>query len=417
MKKLTIIILLIAGLFSAEINACTTAVISGKYTKNGKPLLWKHRDTWAVNNKIMHFKDGKYEYTALVNSKDKKGRSVWIGFNSTGFSIMNSASYNLNNDTIEQSGLEGRIMKKALQTCATIDDFEQLLKDMPQPTRLEANFGVIDAEGGAAYFELANFHYIKVDANDPTVAPFGYLIRTNYSHTGKIGVGGGYIRYVTTNKVFDEAVKHNELTAQTVLQKASRNLTHSLTGDDLWTNVDVPENTNKYVFFVDYIPRRGSSSSIIIEGVNKKEDTEEMVMWTVLGFPLTSVIIPVWQHSDMQLPEIMSYDEDLNDSPLCHYALELKKDVYSYRWGLNKKYYINVNSLLNANNSGFMQVLPSLEEKILEEAYSKKAKWEKDGLNVKELNEYYKWIDQTTTQFYQENFPQLGIECWMGRGR
>jgi len=411
MKKLTIIILLIAGLFSAEINACTTAVISGKYTKNGKPLLWKHRDTWAVNNKIMHFNDGKYEYTALVNSKDKKGKSVWIGFNSAGFSIMNSASYNLNNnDTIEQSGLEGRIMKQALQTCATIDDFEQLLKDMEQPTRLEANFGVIDAEGGAAYFELANFHYIKVDANDPTVAPFGYLIRTNYSHTGEIGVGGGYIRYVTTNKVFDEAVKHNELTAQTVLQKASRNLTHSLTGDDLWTNVDIPENNTKYVFFVDYIPRRGSSSSIIIEGVNKKEDTENMVMWTVLGFPLTSVIIPVWQHSDMQLPKIMSYDKDLNDSPLCHYALELKKDVYCYRWGLNKKYYINVNSLLNANNSGFMQILPSLEKTILEEAYSKKAKWEQDGLSVKELNEYYHWIDQTTTQFYKKNFPQLGIE-------
>lgn len=60
MKQITIIILIILGLISNEINACTTAIISGKYTKNGKPLLWKHRDTWAVNNKIMHFKDGKY---------------------------------------------------------------------------------------------------------------------------------------------------------------------------------------------------------------------------------------------------------------------------------------------------------------------------------------------------------------------
>ncbi len=48
-----------------SIFSCTTAVISGKYTKNGKPLLWKHRDTKSINNKIVHFKDGKYDYTGL----------------------------------------------------------------------------------------------------------------------------------------------------------------------------------------------------------------------------------------------------------------------------------------------------------------------------------------------------------------
>ena len=53
-------------------------------------------------------------------------------------------------------------MKKALQTCATIDEFEQMLKELPQPIRLEANFGVIDAQGGAAYFELSNFKYVKI---------------------------------------------------------------------------------------------------------------------------------------------------------------------------------------------------------------------------------------------------------------
>jgi hypothetical protein len=411
MKKLTLIIFLLAGIFSVEIDACTTAIISGKYTKDGRPLLWKNRDTWAVNNKIMHFKDGKYEYTGLVNSKDKKGKSVWIGFNSTGFAIMNSASYNLNNhDTIEQSGLEGRIIKQALQTCATIDDFEQLLKDMPQPSRLEANFGVIDGQGGAAYFELANFHYTKIDANDPAVAPFGYVIRTNYSFTGEIGVGGGYIRYVTANKVFDAAAKNNELSAQTILQKASRNLTHSLTGDNLWDNVNIPANHKKFAWFVDYIPRRGSASSIVVEGVNKDENPEDAVMWTVLGFPLTSITIPVWLDSDMQLPQVLTYNEDLKDAPLCHYALELKKDVYCYRWGLNKKYYINVNALLNADNKGFMQVLPSLENKIYQEAYVEQAHWEKDGLKVKELNEFYQWIDQTVTDFYKEKFPQLNIQ-------
>lgn len=407
MKNFKILSLLILVLFGHLSMACTTAVISGKYTKNGKPLLWKHRDTWAVNNKIMHFKDGKYEYTGLVNSKDKLGKSVWIGFNSTGFSIMNSASYNLNNDTIEQSGLEGRIIKKALQNCATVDEFEQLLKDMPQPSRLEANFGVIDAEGGAAYFELANFHYVKIDANDAAVAPSGYVIRTNYSHTGKMGKGGGYIRYVTASKVFDELVKSDKLCATQILQKASRNLSHSLTNDNLWEYENIPENNDKYVFFVDYIPRRGSSSSIIIEGVNDVKQAEQTVMWSMLGFPLTTVIIPIWMQSDMTLPNIMQMDEDLNDSPLCNWALTLKKDVYNSRWGTNKKYYINVNALLNSDKSGYMQVLPELEENIIAKAQSYKKKWEKSGLDKSELNTFYRWIDSDITNFYMSHFSQL----------
>jgi len=410
MKRLITIIVLLFAFFTAETQACTTAVVSGKYTKNGRPLLWKHRDTWAVKNKIMHFKDGKYDYTALVNSKDETGKSIWIGFNETGFGIMNSASYNLNSDTIEQSGLEGRIMKQALQTCATIDDFEQLLKDMPQPSRLEANFGVIDGQGGAAYFELSNFSYVKVDANDPTVAPYGYLIRTNYSFSGEMGVGGGYIRYVTANKVFEDAVKTNELTAQTVLQKASRNLTHSLTEQDLWDYKNLPAGEKKFVQFLDFIPRSGSSSSIIIEGVKKDETPKNTVMWTMLGFPLTTVIIPVWLDSDMHLPEVMTYDEELKDSPLCHYALGLKEEVFAMKWGHSKKYYIDVNSLLNADHTGFMQVLPALEEKILAKAYAYKQDWEENGLKVNELNDYYKWVDTEVWKFYQENFPQLKIK-------
>ncbi|MBR5812036.1 MAG: hypothetical protein IKY80_03420, partial [Alistipes sp.] len=49
---------------SAE--ACTSAVISGRATKSGRPLLWKHRDTGTEWNHIEHFKGPKYAFTALV---------------------------------------------------------------------------------------------------------------------------------------------------------------------------------------------------------------------------------------------------------------------------------------------------------------------------------------------------------------
>ena len=93
-RSLLILLILVIGWGSSQ--ACTTAIVSGKYTVDGRPLLFKHRDTGFLQNKLMYFSDGKYDYIATVNSVDKKGNEVWAGFNSAGFAIMNSEAYNLN---------------------------------------------------------------------------------------------------------------------------------------------------------------------------------------------------------------------------------------------------------------------------------------------------------------------------------
>ncbi len=405
MKKIFLIILTILFVGQLTTEACTTAVISGKATKDGRPLLWKHRDTWATKNKIMQFNDGKYSYIGLVNSGDKTGKSIWIGHNSAGFAIMNSASYNLNNDTIEQTGLEGQLMKKALQTCATVDEFEQFLKNLPQPSRLEANFGVIDAQGGAAEFELANFHYVKFDANDPKQAPNGYLVRTNYSISGLYGKGGGYTRYRTAEETFYQAIGNNDFDVMTIVQGASRNLTHSLTKENLWDYINIPEGNPKYVCLKDFIPRSGSASSITIQGVKKDESPSLTTMWAIVGFPLTSVCIPLWLDMDTELPEIVQYDKELKDSPICHAALTFKKDVYSYRLGSHSKYYINVNSVLNANGSGYLQKLRPLEEEIYQKGLKMKETWyENNKLNRSEIKSFYEWLDTEISSYYQSEF-------------
>ncbi|HHH55059.1 MAG TPA: hypothetical protein ENK91_15455 [Bacteroidetes bacterium] len=399
-----IIYSIVLGLiFIQSTYACTTAVISGKYTKDGRPMLWKHRDTWAINNKIMQFNDGKYSYIALVNSKDKSGKSIWIGYNSAGFAIMNSASYNLNNDTIKQSGLEGRLMKEALQNCATIDDFEAMLKAMDKPTRLEANFGVIDAQGGAAYFELANFRYTKYDATDPVVAPYGYIIRTNHSMSGELGKGGGYIRYITTDKEFLMAVKENRLTPKTIIQNCSRNMTNSLTNVNLYDYIDIPANHPTYVSFTDFVPRSGTSSSVIVEGVKKGQSPENSVMWTVLGWPLASVCIPLWLNDKVELPKIVQYDDKVKDSPLCNMALQAKKQAFSYTWGYSSKYYINVNALLNADKTGLIQLVTPFENTISERANTMINSWG-DTPDDNKIKEFYDWIDAKVPMFFYANW-------------
>lgn len=404
MKKTILIILGLVVAISFPGNACTTAVISGKYTPDGRPLLWKHRDTGFLNNKIVHFNDGKYSYTGLVNSKDIENKSIWIGFNSEGFAIMNSASYNLNNDTIIQSGLEGRLMKKALQTCASIDEFEQLLKSLEQPIRLEANFGVIDAYGGAAYFELGNFKYEKIDANDPKIAPYGYVLRTNYSTTGKMGIGGGYIRFETADDIIKMAVKENKLTPKTIIQNASHSLYHSLTKVDLNDYSGIAEDTETFVCFEDFIPRKNSSSSVVIQGVRQGEDPLFSTMWTVLGWPLSTVCVPVWIHPKASLPSIFQYYENIKDSPMCHMGMELKKECFPYEWGTSSKKYMNVNALLNANNSGMLQILEPFENDIFEKAEALLESWRTTKINPSEMEDFYNWIDREVPAFYRKNF-------------
>ena len=100
-----------------------------------------------------------------------------MGVNEAGFAIINTASINMHKYDEDGGDQEGTFMYKALATCRTVKEFEALIKNKKhQPRKVEANFGVIDAEGGAAYFETNSYDYTKYDVNDPTVAPHGFLV-------------------------------------------------------------------------------------------------------------------------------------------------------------------------------------------------------------------------------------------------
>jgi len=384
--------------------ACTTAIVSGKYTKDGKAILYKHRDTWAVNNVVRVIQAQPYTYMGLVNSSDTDAKSIWIGYNETGFAIMNSASYNLNyGDTTKLSGGEGRIMRYALQHCKTVDDFQHMLDTLSRPTRLEANFGVIDADGNACYFELGNQDYTKFDANDPSVAPFGYIIRTNFSFMGEMGKSAsGYIRYETANDIFHEAIFAKKMDAPYLLQQTSRSLKHSLTQEDLIQDLgNQPEGHPSYHHFRDFIPRTGTSSAVAIAGVTADESPSATTFYGIIGFPLTSIIIPLWLEGGQDLPKVVSYDEDLEDAPICHAALDFKAECLPM-FISREKYYINVNALHNSDGSGYMQVLKPLEGSVLRYSASVYEDLKAKGFQKKDIQAYYQWLDETIYDYYKK---------------
>lgn len=341
--------------------ACTSIIISGKATPDGRPLMWKHRDTGAPYNHIAYIDEGGYRFLGLVNSDDPDG-AVWTGSNETGFSIMNTASYNLKDDDVKEMDHEGLLMRQALKVCKTIQDFEHLLDTLPRPLRVEANFGVIDAYGGAAYYETNNEHYYKKDVNDTTLTPQGYLIYTNFSFEGRTDEGLGYIRYDNARKIFKQMEKEG-FTPERIFREVSRSFYNSQLDIDLKNPGQSPNRHSGWFVEQDFIPRAESTASIVIQGVKPGMPAEHTVMWTALGYPPASVAMPLWVKMEKNQPSWVQYDTALQTAPLCYYASRLKDKVYAICRGNGQKY-LHWQLLWNDEKTGYIQQLQPVEEQV-----------------------------------------------------
>lgn len=340
MKKLFFAFLAVAVMLSSDILACTSAIITGKATPDGRPLLWKHRDTGELNNKVKYYKGEKYSFYALINSPDAMLEQAWTGTNEVGFSIMNTASYNLKDDDVpsDQMDKEGVLMYKALATCRTLADFEKMLNKYNRPMGVEANFGVIDAEGGAAYYEVNNGSWTKIDVNDPKIAPQGYLIYTNHSYTGRLDDGMGYVRYTTAEKIMKEQIGRNgAITPKWIFQNLSRTFYHSILGIDLNKDKELVAKCNGWFMDQDFIPRKSTSCSIVIEGVKKGENPSNTVMWTILGYAPIGVAVPLMVANGENIPSFMTA-EGTENARMCDWVLENKKEIFPITRGNGNKY-------------------------------------------------------------------------------
>lgn len=398
MKKLFLAVIAILFCFYQS-NACTTAVISGKYTKDGRPIIWKLRDTESFKNKMMFFNSGKYQFVGLINSEDEKGEHIWGGSNSVGFAIMNSASFNVNmDDKSELKDQEGKFMRLALEQCANLTDFEKLLKKTKKPMGLAAHFGVLDAEGNVAFYEVNNRTFTKFDANDPTQAPNGYILRTNYSFTGKKDIGYGFIRFQTAQDLLYQADACGDLNVKTIVQDFSRCLKHAVLKRDFRAEYETTPAGDHFVNSGDLITRHGSSSMIMIEGVKKGEAKDLATIWTQVGFPNTSLALPVWVRGGKNLPKVLTAKGKEN-CPLNAMALQLKDECYPIKRSAGYKY-LNVSKLINAEKTGYIQVIEKAEEKIFSKTKKNLQDWHKEAPSKDTIQDFYKWMDTYTNDVY-----------------
>ncbi len=401
--KLVFITLLIFVIYKPGIS-CTTAIISGKYTPDGRPVLWKLRDTDFIKNGLIYFNDGQYPYVGLINTEDSERSQVWAGNNTAGFAIMNAALYDVNlDDTTSKKDREGYIMKKALQQCKTLADFEKMLEDLPKPWGLASSFGVIDASGGAAYYEVDNNSFVKYDVNDKKFAPHGYMIRTNFSYRGEKDKGYGYIRYQNAQKLFHQADACGNLNYRTLLSDFSRSAYHSLLEKDYKAeSITRSAETPYFINAGDLIVRNSSSAGVVIKGVKPGESPEMTTMWTLLGYPFCTVACPVWAAGGEYLPAILTTRED-QDAPLCKSALQLKEICYPIQRGSGYKY-LQMAALYNNEKTGIAQRLQPVEQKIIRVTEQKMKKWSKEGFDSEKISDYYQWLNNYINMKYEELF-------------
>lgn len=348
-KQLLIFMLILAGTIGAM--ACTSAIISGEKTASGRPILWKHRDTGCLDNRVELIKahGDCYEFVALFDATDPADTAAWTGFNEKGFAIMNTASYNLNNDDVPESNMdrEGVVMKLALEHCVTVDDFEQLLLTLPKPMGVEANFGVIDAQGRGAYFETGNFSFKRYDLAD---APDGILIRTNYSHSGREDEGMGYVRDGNAKHLLAPHIAAGDFEPWMFTEQFSRTFYHSLLDKDFTNSGD------EWIVDQDFIPRRISTASIAIEGVLPGESPILTTMWIALGYPPCAETFAARVDAAGGVPEMLKGSGDNHHSPQCDLVRSRHAEVFSIERG-NGKHYLNLSKLYNKEGTGYCQQL------------------------------------------------------------
>jgi hypothetical protein len=273
--------------------ASTVAIVSGRATTDGRPLLLKLRDNSEnADQEFIYDTTGAYAFISVTYSDTLN--QAWGGVNDAGFAIINSNAWNFP-DTVAGPDDDGFIIREALRTCRTVSDFIPIMDSTNLTGRTRcANYGIIDASGNGAFFEAAANEYFIYDLNDSTLAPRGYMVRANYGYSGSSYYLGKH-RHDRVTALLDSALDNGGLNYQYITQYIGRDL--------------VNEETNPYPLPLhgldgalpygllhthDSINRDITRSGMVIQGILPTEDPLLCTLWALVGEPITIPALPLW---------------------------------------------------------------------------------------------------------------------------
>ncbi|MBU1171184.1 MAG: hypothetical protein KKD44_16615, partial [Proteobacteria bacterium] len=202
--------------FTSVSMACDIAVVSSDASSTGRPMIWKSRDnSLSWQQEVVSYKRADNNVNSAaggsvrVVDSTRFGDAQSGGVNEAGFAITNTTVYQLSPIHEYAANANLKIMNAALLQCRTVADFHNYIStwhtlSVNQHLIISGIFVVIDANGGAALFEIttgdhpadlyayggrAKFHMI--DANT------GFVINEDNAligNDGQIGLLTDYTR-------------------------------------------------------------------------------------------------------------------------------------------------------------------------------------------------------------------------------
>ncbi len=320
---------IIMGLVYTDGYPCDVAVVSARVSSTGRPFIWKNRDCSASWHQEIKYFNAVTEtagaYLMVIGFDDiaelNNGTPVNPsgGINEAGFAISCTSVYEELNPIHELFNINTDLIRHALQECATLDDFDELLKNFKKEhvgKIISGNFVAIDARGGAALYEcytgslLGLFRpvmYRKYDANNGRVIQYnGY-----YTSTLDEGQGNSFIgfvnrananTYIPYNYGEERRWRAEELLTElaTAGRLNYRNCMTVVAKDIYGQQLDGYGNElDQAGCQEDYsttycISRAATRLAMVVDGVASGGNPRLSTFWCALGEPSTSVFIPYY---------------------------------------------------------------------------------------------------------------------------
>ena len=288
------VLLLISALMllHAEASACTSAIVAAERSSEGVPLLWKHRDSPFSNTRVEYVAGGKYAYTAIVPNTKRYNRGVYAGINEAGLGVITTSTKNLPRATKEEwaasslKRVRGSLSWRALRECATVDEFEEILRNEKRGRGFDSNLGIADATGAVAYFEIWDLGYRRYDVEKGSK---GFDVRANFSHARIVkGKGASNPRY---ELAMQEMGVHKGVFTPQQLIGYSRSYNSCKRGDILACD-------DTYVCSNHTVPRYSTvaSSVLVCDGKNPR-------MLVMNGHSVSSMAVPVYVFARREIPQ------------------------------------------------------------------------------------------------------------------
>ena len=316
--------------FYGEVAACTSAIVTARRSSEGVPLLWKHRDSGFWNTCVKYIaEEGCYAYTSIVANSENYAKGTLGGINERGFGIINVSSRHLPSTPKEEYPKDRFVVRysgpgfavKALKICATVEEFENMLRSevrIGSKRHFTGNYGVADATGAVAYFEIWDTDYRRYDATEQTL---GFDVRSNFSWaTEPAKIGKSKRRYDIVMQEMKEF--GSEKFSPHDLIRLSRSYNSVRYGDVLLN--DEARYCQNYT-----VPRHTSVAAVVLVC-----DGKEPRMLVINGHPVAGVAVPVYVRAKDKIPQCVATSDMMNLG--LQFCSKAYSEVSKKRYEMNK---------------------------------------------------------------------------------